>query len=163
MFVGAFRSTRVENLFCEAGSSTLEHRRLLITAKAAIRFMATNEHPIKKKLDDPTIYDQKTKNFHIRAMDTAATLDINYQKIRQLFRSLHPPWMLNQKRFDTEMLKYASNENNYVKKSAFMELVDLTASIDTTNIYTRTARKWTERLDMLLSLVERNSESATAR
>jgi hypothetical protein len=31
--LGAFRSTRIENLICEAGSSTLNHRRLLITAK----------------------------------------------------------------------------------------------------------------------------------
>jgi hypothetical protein len=81
--LGAFRSTRVENLLCEAGSSTLEHRRLLITAKAAIRSMATNEHPIKK--------NWVTKPFHIRAMDAAATLDIDYQKIRQFFPSLHPP------------------------------------------------------------------------
>jgi hypothetical protein len=92
--------------------------------------MATNEHPIKKKLDHPTIYDRYanrervTKPFHIRAMNAAATLDIDYQKIRQFCPSLHPPWMLNQKRFDTEMLKYASNENSYVKKSAFRELVD---------------------------------------
>jgi hypothetical protein len=56
-------------------------------------------------------------------MDAAAALDIDYQKIRQFFPSLHPPWMLNQKRSDTEMLKYASNEKNYVKKSAFRELV----------------------------------------
>jgi hypothetical protein len=68
-------STRVENLLCEAGISTLEHRWLLITAKAAIRSMATNEHPIKKKLDNPTIYDRYanrvrvTKSFHIRAID----------------------------------------------------------------------------------------------
>jgi hypothetical protein len=52
------------------------------------------------------------------------SLDIDYQKIRQFFPSLHPLWMLNQKRSDKEMLKYASNENNNVKKSAFRELVD---------------------------------------
>jgi hypothetical protein len=78
----------------------------MITAKAVIWSMATNEHPIKKKLDNPTIYDRYanrvrvTKLFHMRAMDAPATLDIDYQKNRQFFPSLHPPWMLNQKHSD---------------------------------------------------------------
>jgi hypothetical protein len=52
--MGDFRSTRIKNLICEASSSTLDHRRLLITAKTAIRYITINEHPIKNKLENPT-------------------------------------------------------------------------------------------------------------
>jgi hypothetical protein len=113
---------------CEAGSLTLDHRRLLIIAKTA---MTLNEHPIKSKLKDPTIYDQYSlririrKSFHIRAMDAAATLNIDYyQRIRQYYTSLHPPWILKQIRPDTEMMSCRPNDNNDVKNAAFKELVD---------------------------------------
>jgi hypothetical protein len=59
------------------------------TPNTAIRSMAINLYPIKRKLEDPTKYDQYanririTKPFHIRAMDAVATLNIDYQRIRQ--------------------------------------------------------------------------------
>jgi hypothetical protein len=89
--LGDFRSTRIENLMGEAGSSTLDHQRLLITAKIAIiQSMTINEYPIKRKLEYPTTYDQYgkrikiTKPFHIRAIH--ATLNIDYQRIRLSLR-----------------------------------------------------------------------------
>jgi hypothetical protein len=44
-----------------------------------------------------------TKPFHIRAMDAAATLNIDYQRIHPYYTSSHPPWMLKKIRPDTEM------------------------------------------------------------
>jgi hypothetical protein len=120
----AFRSTRIENLICEAGSSTLDQRRLLITAKTAIRTMTINEHPIKNNLEDPTTYDQYanririTKPFYIREMGAAVTLNIDYQWIRPYFTSFHPPWMLKHIRPDTEMLSCRPRDNNNVKKES---------------------------------------------
>jgi hypothetical protein len=57
-------------------------------------------------------------------MDAAATLNIDFQRIRPYYTSFHHPWMLKQIRPDTEILSCRSSDNNHVKKAAFRELFD---------------------------------------
>jgi hypothetical protein len=57
-------------------------------------------------------------------MDAAATLNIDYQRIRQYYTSFHPQWMLKQILPDTEMLSCRYSANNDVNNAAFRELVD---------------------------------------
>jgi hypothetical protein len=98
---------RIENILCEAGSSTWDHRWLLITEKTAIRSMT-----IQSKVN------WITKPFHIRAMDATATLNIDYQRIRQYYTTFRPPY-LKQIRPDTEMLSCRPSDNNDVRNAAF--------------------------------------------
>jgi hypothetical protein len=116
--LGAFRSTWIKILMCEAGSSKLDHQRLLIIAKTAIRSKTINEHPIKRKQEDATTNDQNAnwirirKPFHIRAMDVAATLNIT--SIIREFTNTILPWVLKWIR-DIEMLSCRPSDNNDVK------------------------------------------------
>jgi len=48
--LGAFRSSRVENLLCEAGMTSLEHRRKLLTTQTAIKISANPNHPLRNRL-----------------------------------------------------------------------------------------------------------------
>jgi hypothetical protein len=106
--LGAFRSSRIENLLCEAGMTTLQHRRNLITTQTAIKVAASTHHPLKNYLlnmdDDYDKFIQKpTKPFYIRAQDTSATLDINLKDVWANQPSKNPPWVTGRFTLDTSL------------------------------------------------------------
>jgi hypothetical protein len=108
----AFKTTRRENLLCEAGMTSLDHRRQLSTIKAAIKIMAVPEHPIRKYFIDSDAYDQyahinrkTTFPFYIRAQNSCSSLNIDLRNIQLTYWPLYAPWA-SKPLINLKLLKY---------------------------------------------------------
>jgi ribonuclease HI len=128
--LGAFRTTRRENLLCEAGMTSLEHRRQLSTIKTAIKIMAILEHPVRKKFIDPDSYDQyahinqnTTFPFYIRAQNSCSELSIDLQKTQLTYWPLCAPWT-NKPSINLDLLKFPKGTNPIIIKQNFAEMIN---------------------------------------
>jgi hypothetical protein len=77
--LGAFRSSRVENIMCETRFTNLSHRRERQIANSAVRMKSIKNHQISKLIEDRTrndSYSAKPRSTKPGAQDVCGRLDI---------------------------------------------------------------------------------------
>jgi len=126
--LGAFRSSRIENLLCEAGMASLEQRRELLTTQTAIRVAANKNHPLKTSIINTAEVNKFiarpkiTKPFYIRAQLSTKNLDINLDDVWEIEHQQHAPWVRGRFTLDTSMQKFEKDNNDRVIQSEFLEM-----------------------------------------
>jgi ribonuclease HI len=126
--LGAFKSSRLENLYCEAGMTSLEQRRELLTIQQAIKVTANIHHPLRPNLlnleEQTTCFRRAraTKPFYIRAQTAAKSLDINLKDVWEGQQQQHAPWVTGRFTLNAYMQKLDKNNNDQIIQSEFLEM-----------------------------------------
>jgi ribonuclease HI len=125
--LGAFKSSRIENLLCEAGMTSLEQRRKLLSTETAVKITSNTKNPLKNMILNSTDYHtfigpRTTKPFYIRAQDSSATLDINLAEVWENSLQQQAPWIKGRFSFDYSMQKFDKNNNQQIIRAEFLKL-----------------------------------------
>ena len=89
---GAFRSTRIANLYIETNSQSLESKRDTLTAKLQKNFMLSKNTPIHKIINKPI--KRKIKSTISHSIKICQQLNIPY-KPQSISKDIYPPWTFN--------------------------------------------------------------------
>ena len=105
--IGAFRTSPIDAIHYEAGSSSLEIKRKSAIAKLGIKILGKNDHPLNKLIKNNSFGRQFNiskcvKPFYINAINILTEMGI-YEPSQSRKTTKHPPWLANNIKINTTL------------------------------------------------------------
>lgn len=115
--IGAFRSSPVPSIICEAGLKSLEYRRQHLICSQFIRIASTPQHPLNVHIHNPqAIYSHRNRNnksFITRASILFSHLNIDISDVMKTKFPSIPPWSLPEIPTHTELSQISRQDITY--------------------------------------------------
>lgn len=127
---GAFRTSRIESLYCESGEPSLYQRRNMLLCSYGVKLRAQPEHNTYKHFHSMALDfryrrdPRRPRPAGVRFREGLSELDIRLPNIKVIEYPPTPPWIMNRPKFDLSLSQSLKNFTpNFIYRQRFYEIL----------------------------------------